>query len=125
MLVSLIFISLLLCRVCGWGRGVCSLFSVSWVLADPCGRGGVRERPGERTRSGGREPAKHPPPQKAPASAGTHDAVRPRWIPRSRPGAEPAGALRRLAVTSEVDARSLPPTVGMKPAGSISRGGWA
>src|SRR5437764_6572878 len=40
-----------------------SLSSFSLVLVDPCGRGGVREHLGEWTRTGGTEPARHPPPE--------------------------------------------------------------
>src|SRR6476661_11061194 len=40
-----------------------SLSSFSLVLIDPCGRGGVREHPRERTRTDGTEPARHPPPE--------------------------------------------------------------
>src|SRR6059036_757546 len=39
-----------------------SLSSFSFVLIDPCGRGGVREHLRERTRTYGTEPARHPPP---------------------------------------------------------------
>src|SRR5204862_5203520 len=39
-----------------------SSFSLSFVLIDPCGRGGVRVHPRERTRTGGTEPARHLPP---------------------------------------------------------------
>src|SRR5712664_1090843 len=56
MLVTLIFISFLLCHVRGWRRVVFSLPSFSLVLIDPCGRGGVREHLRERTRTGGTEP---------------------------------------------------------------------
>src|SRR5437764_8269427 len=123
MLVSLIFISLLLFHVRRWDGGLFSSFSVWTPLEDPCGRGGVREHQRERTRSGGREPARHPTPGKARASGGRDDAVRRPWIPRSRPGAGHASPLRPLAAACEADARSLPPTVGMRPAGSIWRGG--
>src|SRR3984893_17318974 len=60
-------------RICAplAGRGVyCSrsviffsLSSCSSVLTVPCGRGGVREHLGERTRTGGTEPARHPAPE--------------------------------------------------------------
>src|SRR5262249_31066302 len=43
-----------------------TLFSVSFfsfVLTDPCGRGGVRAHPHERTRTDGTEPARHPLPE--------------------------------------------------------------
>src|SRR5436190_23480031 len=39
-----------------------SLSSFSFVLIDPCGRGGVRRHLRERTRTYGTEPARHPPP---------------------------------------------------------------
>src|SRR5438093_4286656 len=125
MLVTLIFISFLLCHVRGWGRVVFSLSSFSLVLTDPCGRGGVREHLGERTRTDGTEPARHPPPEVVQVSAGRDGAVRPPWIPRNRPRAAPAGALTRSAAAYEADARSLPPTVGTRPGGSGSRGGSA
>src|SRR5437870_9757691 len=102
-----------------------SLSSVSLVLIDPCGRGGVREHLRERTRTYGTEPARHPPPEVVQVSAGRDGAVRPPWIPRNRPRAAPAGALTRSAAVYEVDARSLPPTGGTRPGGSVSRGGSA
>src|SRR5437868_2741075 len=102
-----------------------SLSSFSLVLIDPCGQGGVREHPRERTRTGGTEPARHPPPEAVLASAGRDGAVRPPWIPRNRPRAALAGALTRSAAAYEVDARSLQPTVVTRPGGSISRGGSA
>src|SRR6266699_664522 len=40
---------------------VFSLSRHSLVLTNPCGRGGVREHPRERTRTDGTEPARHPP----------------------------------------------------------------
>src|SRR5213083_380633 len=88
-----------------------SLSSFSFVLIDPCGRGGVREHLRERTRTGGTEPARHPLPEAVVASAGRDGAVRPPWIPRNRPRAARAGALKRSAASYEVDARSLQPTV--------------
>src|SRR5213080_3746787 len=96
-----------------------SSFSLSFVLIDPCGRGGVREHPRERTRTGGTEPARHPPLEAVQVSAGRDGAVRPPWIPRNRPRAALAGALTRSAVAYEVDARSLQPTVVTRPGGSI------
>src|SRR5262249_51827913 len=78
---------------------------------DPCGRGGVREHPSERTRTGGIEPARHRPPEVVQVSAGRDGAVRPPWIPRNRPLAARAGAWTRSAAAYEADARSLPPTV--------------
>src|SRR6187551_701149 len=80
------------------------------VLVDPCGRGGVREHLRERTRIGGTEPARHPPPEVVQASAGRDGAVRPPWIPRNRHRAALAGASTRSAAAYEVDARFLPPT---------------
>src|SRR6266478_6081986 len=102
-----------------------SLSSFSLVLTDPCGRGGVREHPRERTRTGGTEPARHPPPEVVQASVGRDGAVRPPWIPRNRPRAARAGALTRSSAACEVGARSLQPTVGTRPGGSRSRGGSA
>src|SRR5947209_15248498 len=102
-----------------------SLSSFSLVLIDPCGRGDVREHPRERTRTGGTEPARHPPPEVVQVSAGRDGAVRPPWIPRNQPRAALAGALTRSAAAYEVDARSLQPTVVTRPGGSISRGGSA
>src|SRR5947199_289079 len=102
-----------------------SLSSFSFVLIDPCGRGGVREHPRARTRGGGTERARHAPPEAVLASAGRDGAVRPPWIPRNRPRAARAGALTRSAASYQADARSLPPTVGTRPGGAISRGGSA
>src|SRR6266705_1777573 len=102
-----------------------SLSSFSLVLIDPCGRGGVREHPRERTRTDGTEPARHPAPEVAQVSAGRDGAVRPPWIPRNRPRAALAGALTRSSAAYEADARSLQPTVGTRPGGAISRGGSA
>src|SRR4029079_5099261 len=95
------------------------------VLIDhySCGRGAVRERRRERTRSGGTEPARHPVPEAVQVSGGTDGVVRPPWIPRSPRHAERAGASTRLAAAYEADARSLPRTALTRPAGSISRGG--
>src|ERR1700733_10367397 len=95
------------------------------MSSDPFGRGGVREHLREPTRTGGTEPARHPAPEVAQVSAGRDGAVRPPWIPRNRPRAALAGALTRSAAACEAGARSLQPTVVMRPAGSISRGGLA
>src|SRR5271166_1856883 len=130
MLITLIFISFLLCEVRGLGRDVFSLSCFSLVLRfplwiDPCGRGGVREHPGERTRADGTEPARHPPPEAVRASAGRDGAERPPWIPRNRPLGAHAGASRRSFAAYEVAARSRPPTVVRRRGGSRSRGGSA
>src|SRR2546425_8945152 len=74
---------------------VFSLSSFSLVSTGPCGRGGVRAHPRERTRTGGIERARHPPPAAVLASAGRDGAVRPPWIPRSRPRAALAGVSTR------------------------------
>src|SRR6266849_6817324 len=102
-----------------------SLVLPSLVMNVPCGRGGVREHLGERTRTDGTEPARHPPPEVVQVSAGRGGAVRPPWILRNRPLAALAGALTRSAAAYEADARSLPPTVVTRPGGSVSRGGSA
>src|SRR5690242_20302442 len=104
---------------------VFSLSSLSFMLIDPCGRGGVREHPRERTRTDGTEPARHPPPEAVQVSAGRDGAGRPPWIPRTRPRAARAGALTRSSAAYEADARSLQPTVVRRPAGSRSPGGSA
>src|SRR5580698_3783862 len=125
MVVTLIFISFLLCRVCGLGRVVFCLSSFSLVWMDPYGRGAVREHPGARTRTGGTEPARHPPLEMVQVSAGRDGVVHPPLIPRNRPRAALAGVLRRSAAACEADARSLRPIVGTRPGGSVSRGGSA
>src|SRR5215467_13832055 len=102
-----------------------SLSSFSLVLIDPCDRGGIRERLRERTRTDGTEPARRRPPEVVQGSAGRDGAVRPPWTLQNRPLAAPAGAWTRSAAAYEVDARSLQPTVVMRPRGSISRGGSA
>src|SRR5256886_13081810 len=104
---------------------VFSSFCPSLVSTGPCGRGGAREHQDERTRTDGTEPARHPLPEVVLASSGRDGAVRPRWIPRNRPRAAPAGALTRSAAAYEAGARSLQPTVGTTPGGSGSRGGSA
>src|SRR6202045_5350467 len=102
-----------------------SLSSFSLVLTVPCGRGGVREHLGERTRTGGTEPARHPPPEVVQVSAGRDGAVRPPWIPRNRPRAALASALTRSAAAYGVDARSLQPIAPTRPEGSRSLAGSA
>src|SRR5882762_5450893 len=109
-----------------------SLFSFSLVLSDfslvltaPCGPGAVREHLREQTRTGGTEPATHPALEVIPVSAGRDGAVRPPWIPRSRPGAALAGALTPSAASYQAHARFLPPTVVTRPAGSILPAGSA
>src|SRR5271170_6840682 len=123
MLVTLIFISLLLCQVRGLGRVAFSLSSFSLLLPSlvlqvPCGRGGVREHLRERTRTDGTAPARHPPAAVVQVSVGRDGAVRPPWIPRNRPHAARAGALTRSAAAYEADARSLQPTVVTRSGGS-------
>src|SRR6266566_3005985 len=59
-----------------------SLSSVSSVLTDPCGRGGVREHPRERTRTDGTEQARQRLPEGVQVSVGRDGAVSPPWIPR-------------------------------------------
>src|SRR5580704_16735761 len=125
MLVTLIFIWLLLCHFRDLGRVVFSLSSFSLVLIDPCGRGGVQEHPRERTRTGGTELARRRSPEVVPVSAGRDGAVHPPWILRNRPRAALASAWTRPAAAYQADARSLPPSVGTRPGGSISRGGSA
>src|ERR1700727_1985679 len=115
MLVTLIFISFLLCHVYGLDRVVFSSSSSSVVLTVPCGRGGVREHRGERTRTDGTEPARRPAPEVVQDSACRDGAARRLWIPRNRRRAAPGGALRRSAAAYGVDARSLLPTVARRP----------
>ena len=91
----------------------------------PCGRGDVRARRREWTRTGGIEPAMRRSPAVVQVSAGRDGAARPPWIPQNRRLAARAGALTRSAATCEVDARSVPPTVVTRPAGSRSHGGSA
>src|SRR5579862_5599607 len=102
-----------------------SLFSFLSVWMDPCGRGGVREHLREQTKTGGTEPARHPALEAVPASAGRDGAARPPWIRRNRRRAVLAGAWTRSAASYEVDARSLLPTAGTRPEGSIWHGGSA
>src|SRR5262245_47167165 len=102
-----------------------SFSSFSLVLICPCGRGGARAHRRDRTKIGGTEPARHPPPEMVQVSAGRDGAVHPPWIPRNQPRATLVGALTRSAVTYQVDARSLQPTVRTTPGGSISPGGSA
>src|ERR1700722_6904840 len=102
MLVTLIFISSLLCHVRGWRRVLFSLSSFSLLLTLPCGREGVREHLRDRTRTGGTDPARHRPPEMVPVSTGTDGVVRPLWIPRNRLRAARAGALTRSAAAYAV-----------------------
>src|SRR5262249_37937823 len=125
MLVSLIFIWVLLCHVGGLGRAGLSLSSVSLLLIDPCGRGGVREHRGEPTRTVGTALARHRPPEMVQVSAGRDGVAHPPWTPRNLPRAVLASALIRPVAAYEGDVRSLQPTVVTKPGGSISRGGSA
>src|SRR5882762_1692461 len=113
------------CQVRGLSHVVFSVSSFSLVLIDPCGRGGVREHPRERTRTDGTDPARHPPPEVVQVSVDRDGAVRPLWIRRNRPLAAPAGALTPSAAAYEADARSLQPTAVTRPVGPISRGGSA
>src|SRR5215467_3930950 len=129
MLVTLIFISFLLYQVRGFGAPF-SLFSsllalMMNVVDGLCGRGSVREHLCEPTRTGETGQARRRAPEGARASAGRGGAVHPRWIPRNRPRAALGGALTRSAATCEGAARSLPPTVRTRPAGSVWRGGSA
>src|SRR5205814_6565543 len=89
--------------------------SFSLVVTDPCGRGGVREHRRERTRTYGTEPTRHRLPEVVQVSTDRDGAVRLPWIPRNRPRAELAGALKRSAATYEADAGSLQPTVATRP----------
>src|SRR5262245_55536595 len=102
---------------------VFSLAFSSFVLIDPCGRGGVREHPGGGTRTDGMERARHPALEVVQGSAGRGGAVHPLSTPRNRPRAARAGASTRSAAAYEVDVRFLRPTVLRRPAGSVSRGG--
>src|SRR2546428_10432607 len=65
-----------------------SLSSFSLVLIDPCGRGGVREHPCERTRTDGTEPARQRPPEVVQVSVGRDGAVRPPRSEERRVGKE-------------------------------------
>src|SRR5579864_5983349 len=112
------------------GRDVFSLSSFLLVLldlcpGDPCDRGGVQEHPRERTRTGGTGPARNPALQKDRVSVDKDGAVHPRSTPQSRHRAARAGALTLSAAACEVGAQSLLPTVVMRPARPISRGGSA
>src|SRR5437763_14805331 len=111
MLMTLIFISLLLITSAIWTAAFFS--SPSFWLIDqfPCGRGGVREHPGERTRTGGTALATNRPPEVVQVSVDRGGAVRPPWIPRSRRRAAPAGALTQPAAAYQAGAQSLLPTV--------------
>src|SRR6266487_3220576 len=72
-----------------------SLSSFSLVWIDPGGRGGVREHPRERTRTGGTEPARHPPPEVVQVSAGSDTAVQAAAV-----GAHRAAILLNVRPTS-------------------------
>src|SRR5882672_5933944 len=104
------------CHVRGLGRLAFSWPSFSSALLAPCGRGGVPEHPGERTRADGTEPARHPPPPVVQVSACKDGAVHPPWTPRNRPRAARAGAWTPSAAACQAAARSLPPTVVTRPA---------
>src|SRR5262249_39296957 len=74
-----------------WSRSVISFSlspsSLAWIdllWCAPCGRGGVQVHLRERTKTGGTEPARHPPPEVVLASTGRAAAVRPPLIPRNR-----------------------------------------
>src|SRR5438093_6012347 len=70
---------------CSRSITVFSLSSFSFVLIDPCGRGGVLAHLRERTRTDGTERARHPPLEVVQVSAG-RDAARSsrgRWRPLS------------------------------------------
>src|SRR5947199_8782228 len=123
MLVSLILISSLLCHVRGLGRVLFSLSSFSPVLIDLCGRGGVREHPSARTRTGETERARHPPPEMVQVSVDRGGAVRPPWTPRNRPRAALASALTRSAAALDADARPPPPIVRTRPTSPRRRRG--
>src|ERR1700742_473245 len=101
MVVTLIFISFLLCHSCGFGAAVFARPVSCFVWAVRCDRsddrGGVREHRDERTRIGGTEPARHPPAAGVQVSAGKDAVVHPRWTPRSQPPAAPAGVWTPLA----------------------------
>src|SRR5205814_1596195 len=102
-----------------------SLSSFLLVSIDRCGRGAVRAHRCERTRTDGMEPASHRPPEVLQVSVGRDGAVRPPWIPRSRPRAALGGALTRSAAAYQVGARSLQRTVLTRPGDSRSRDGSA
>src|SRR5271154_5197485 len=90
-----------------------SLDCFSWVVTDPCGRGGVREHPRERTRTGGTEPARHPPLEAVLASAGKDGAVRPPWIRRSRRSISPTDRCddtRRLSIARRLGSAMISKT---------------
>src|SRR5579864_1783577 len=101
MLVTLIFISYLLCHDCCLAEWPSFLSCFLLVSTDPCGRGSVREHPRERTRTGGTDPARRPALETVLASAGKDGAVRPPSIPRNPRRAARAGALTPSAATYE------------------------
>src|SRR5690348_8713515 len=125
MLVTLIFISFLLGPSRGLARASFYCCSFLLLVIVPSARGAVPEHPRDRTRTGGTAPARHPPPEMVQVSAGRVGAGRPPWIPRNRPLAARAGAWTPSAASYQAGARSLPPTVGTRPAGPGSRGGSA
>jgi hypothetical protein len=84
------------------------LSSVSLVFSDPCGRGGVRGHLHERTRTGGTEPARHPPLEVVQVSAGRDGAVHPQWTPRNRRRAARAGAMTFIHPSERSRDRGVP-----------------
>src|SRR5262249_53548272 len=88
-----------------------------WARRRPCDRGGVREHPRARTRTGGTARATRPVLERVPASAGTDGAVHLRWTRRSQRHAARASASTRSAAAYGAAARSRPPIVRIRPAG--------
>src|SRR5262249_48887152 len=85
--------------------------SLLWIDFLPCGRGDVRDRRRDRTRSDGTELAMHPAPEVVQVLAGRDGVVRPRWIRRNRRLAVLANVLIRSAAAYEAGAQALRPTV--------------